>query len=184
MVRTRRVRFVGRLMKQKGLDVLLDALALLPADIALDVIGNGPDREALAARAAALGIAERVHWHGAVRQTALPPFYQRAAALVVPSVDEGLGLVAVEAQLCETPVVAFASGGLTDVVQDGRTGILVRERSAESMAAAIRSMFERDDRGAALGAAGRLTALANFAPESVARRYADVYRSVVGNGAT
>ena len=55
---------------------------------------------------------------------------------------------------------------------------------AESLAAAIRTMFERDDRGAALGAAGRLTALATFAPESVARRYADVYRSVVGNGAT
>ena len=184
MVRTRRVLFVGRLMKQKGLDVLLDALALLPADIGLDVIGDGPDREALVARAFALGIAERVQWHGAVRQTALPPFYQRAAALVVPSVDEGLGLVAVEAQLCETPVVAFASGGLTDVVQDGRTGILVLERTAESLAAAIRTMCERDDRGAALGAAGRLTALANFAPESVARRYADVYRSVVGNGAT
>ena len=182
--RTRRLLFVGRLMKQKGIDVLLDALALLPRDISLDVVGSGPDRDALGERAAALGIADRVQWHGAVPQSALPPFYQRAAALIVPSVEEGLGLVAVEAQLCEAPVIAFASGGLPDVVQDGRTGILVRERSAEALAAATRAVLQRDDHGAALGAAGRLTALAAFAPESVARRYADIYRSVVGNGAT
>ncbi|MBC7672822.1 MAG: hypothetical protein H7247_10425, partial [Polaromonas sp.] len=50
--------------------------------------------------------------------------------------------------------------------------------------ATIRSMLERDDLGAALGAAGRLHALATFAPESVARKYADVYRSVIGSGAT
>ena len=125
-----------------------------------------------------------MQWHGSVAQSALPRFYQCASALVVPSVDEGLGLVAVEAQLCETPVIAFASGGLPDVVQDGRTGVLVQERSAEALAAAVRGVLNRDDSGAALGAAGRLTALAAFAPESVARRYADIYRSVIGNGAT
>ena len=92
--------------------------------------------------------------------------------------------MAVEAQLCETPVVAFDSGGLPDVVQHDRTGILVKDRSAAALAAAIRALLERDDLGAALGAAGRLHALATFAPESVARKYADVYRSVIGSGAT
>lgn len=182
--RQRRLLFVGRLMPQKGLDLLLDALAQLPGDVGLDIVGDGPDRSALTTRADSLGLTNRVTFHSAVKQPALAVFYQRALALVVPSSEEGLGLVAVEAQLCETPVVAFDSGGLPDVVQHDRTGILVRERSAAALAAAIRSMLERDDLGAALGAAGRLHALATFAPESVARRYAEVYRSVIGSGAT
>ena len=182
--RQRRLLFVGRLMPQKGIDLLIEALAQLPDDIGLDIVGDGPDRSALAARAASLGLTDRVTFHGAVKQPALAVFYQRALALVVASAEEGLGLVAVEAQLCETPVVAFDSGGLPDVVQHDRTGILVRERSAAALAAAIRSMLEREDLGAELGAAGRLHALATFAPESVARTYANVYRSVIGSGAT
>jgi glycosyltransferase involved in cell wall biosynthesis len=181
--RTRRLLFVGRLMPQKGIELLINALALLPADVGLDVVGDGPDRAALERRAGERGAANRVQFHGAVKQFELPSFYQRAAALVVPSSEEGLGLVAVEAQLCETPVIAFDSGGLPDVVQHDRTGILVQERSADALASAIARVLDRDDRGAALGEAGRLHALATFAPESVARRYADIYRSVVGSSA-
>jgi glycosyltransferase involved in cell wall biosynthesis len=106
-------------------------------------------------------------------------FYRSAAALVVPSVGEGLGLVAVEAQLCETPVIAFDSGGLPDVVQHDRTGVLVNTVDAGALAAALVSLLSRDDRGASLGAAGRLHAIATFAPESVARRYADTYRLAI-----
>lgn len=182
--RTKNLLFVGRLMKQKGLDLLLDALAQLPAEVGLNVVGDGPDREALEARAESLGIADRITWHGSVPTTSMPAFYRRAAALVVPSSEEGLGLVAVEAQLCETPVVAFASGGLPDVIQDGRTGILVGERNAEALAAAVTSLFARADRGAVLGGAGRLHALATFTPQAVARKYAEIYRSVLERAAT
>lgn len=183
-LRTRRLLFVGRLMPQKGIDVLVSALALLPDDIGLDIVGDGHDRAALEARISQLGCGARVRFHGALKQFELAPFYQRAAALVIPSSEEGLGLVAVEAQLCETPVIAFNSGGLPDVVQHDRTGILVQDRSAEALASAIIAVMSRPDRGVALGEAGRLHALATFAPESVARRYADIYRSVVGSSAT
>jgi glycosyltransferase involved in cell wall biosynthesis len=124
---------------------------------------------------------ESVTWHGALPQPELAEFYRTAAALVVPSVGEGLGLVAVEAQLCETPVVAFESGGLPDIVQHDRTGILVRDVDAGALAAALVSLLEREDRGASLGAAARLHALATFAPESVARRYAEIYRSAIAS---
>ncbi|MEO8622195.1 MAG: glycosyltransferase [bacterium] len=184
VVRSRRLLFVGRLMPQKGIDLLIESLSRLPLDVGLDVVGDGPDRAALEARAHELGVQSRVIFHGAVKQFALTTFYQRAFALVVPSSEEGLGLVAVEAQLCETPVVAFDSGGLPDVVQHERTGLLVKERTAAALTAAVQTILERDDLGAALGAAGRLHALATFAPESVARRYADIYRTVVGHSAT
>jgi glycosyltransferase involved in cell wall biosynthesis len=177
-----RLLFVGRLNKQKGIELLLHTLSRIPdRSLHLDVVGDGEDRDELQTLANALGMADRVVWHGAVPHQQLAPFYRRATALVVPSVGEGLGLVAVEAQLCETPVVAFESGGLPDVVQHDRTGVLVKEIDAAALAAALISLLERDDRGAALGAAGRLHALATFAPESVARRYADVYRAAIAS---
>jgi len=174
--------FVGRLNKQKGMELLLHALSRIPdTSVGLDVVGDGEDRATLEELAGALGLTERVRWHGAVPQPRLADFYREAAALVVPSVDEGLGLVAVEAQLCETPVVAFDSGGLPDIVQHDRTGILVRDVDAGALAASLVSLLERDDRGASLGAAGRMHALATFAPESVARRYADIYRAAIAS---
>jgi len=177
-----RLLFVGRLNKQKGIEVLLHALSRIPdTSLALDVVGDGEDREALVNLAAALGIGDRVHWLGALPQPRLADFYRGAAALVVPSVGEGLGLVAVEAQLCETPVIAFDSGGLPDIIQHDRTGILVKDVDAAALAAAIVSLLERDDRGQSLGAASRMHALATFAPESVARRYADIYRSAIAS---
>jgi glycosyltransferase involved in cell wall biosynthesis len=182
--RQRRLLFVGRLTPQKGADILLNALAALPVDIGLDIVGDGPERGSLEKLAADVGVHARVKFHGAVKQFQLAPFYQQACALVVPSSEEGLGLVAVEAQLCETPVIAFDSGGLPDVVQHDRTGLLVKEQTPAALAAAVRDLLARDDHGAALGGAGRLHALATFAPESVARRYADVYRSVLGTSAT
>lgn len=175
-----RLLFVGRLNKQKGIEVLLHALSRIPdASIGLDVVGDGDDRAALEELARALGLGDRVRWCGAIPQPQLVDFYRSAAALVVPSIAEGLGLVAVEAQLCETPVVAFDSGGLPDIIQHDKTGILVPQVDAGALAAALISLLERDDRGASLGAAGRLRALATFAPESVARRYADIYRSAI-----
>lgn len=177
---TDRFLFVGRLNKQKGIELLLHALSRVPdRSVQLDVVGDGEDRDTLIDLARALDLGDRVRWHGALPQPRLADFYRAATALVVPSVSEGLGLVAVEAQLCETPVIAFESGGLPDVVQHDRTGILVQTIDAGALAAALASLLERDDRGASLGAAGRLHALATFAPESVARRYADVYRSAI-----
>jgi len=178
---TDRLLFVGRLNKQKGIELLLQAVSRVSRPIHLDVVGDGEDREKLQELAGALGIADRVRWHGALPQPRLADFYRGATALVVPSVEEGLGLVAVEAQLCETPVIAFDSGGLPDIVQHDRTGILVTSIDATALAAAITSLLDRPDRGAALGAAGRLHALATFAPESVAKRYTDVYNSAIAS---
>jgi glycosyltransferase involved in cell wall biosynthesis len=172
--------FVGRLTAQKGIPTLIEALAKMRNPARLDVVGDGPLADELKARVNSLGIADRVRWLGQLPQPSLTELYRRATALVVPSTDEGLGLVAVEAQLCETPVIAFDSGGLTDTVQHDRTGLLVPPGNVDALAASLDALLDRSDRGADLGRAGRIVALAGFAPESAARRYAGIYRSVIG----
>jgi len=175
-----RLLFVGRLNEQKGLDHLLHAMAAMKQQPRLDVVGDGPRRATFENLARELGVDSRIDWHGQVRQSALPSLYQRAAAIVVPSVDEGLGLVAVEALLCETPVVAFDSGGLPDVIQHEKTGLLVKAGDRAALASALDDLLGRDGRGSQLGRAGRLYALSAFAPESAARRYAEIYKQVLG----
>ncbi len=179
-----RLLFVGRLNKQKGLEHLLNALASMKAPASLDIVGDGPEREAMKQLAQQLGLGSRIRWHGQLSQSELPPLYQRAAAVVIPSVDEGLGLVAVEALLCETPVVAFDSGGLRDVIQHEKTGLLVKVGDRAALASALDDLIARDGRGSQLGRAGRLYALSAFAPESAARRYAEIYRRVIDANAS
>ena len=178
-----RLLFVGRLNAQKGIAHLIEALARVKSAATLDVVGDGPDRAALEARARELGVAGRITWHGVLPQTALPALYRAAAVLVVPSIEEGLGLVAVEAQLCATPVIAARSGGLPDVVRHEQTGLLVPPADPPALAAAIDDLLTQPGRAAELGAAGRMHALAAFAPESVARRYAMLYHSILDHAA-
>jgi glycosyltransferase involved in cell wall biosynthesis len=177
--------FVGRLNDQKGADHLVRALAAMKTPAAsLDIVGDGPNRESLQQLAQQLGVSSRIRWHGQLSQSELPLLYQRAAAVVIPSVDEGLGLVAVEALLCETPVVAFDSGGLRDVIQHEKTGLLVKPGDSAALANALDDLLAREGRGSGLGRAGRLYALSAFAPESAARRYAEIYRQVLGANAS
>jgi len=179
-----RLLFVGRLMPQKGVEHLLHALAAMKTQASLDIVGDGPSRGVLEGLSRELGIATRVRWHGQLSQSELPRLYQSAAALVVPSAEEGLGLVAVEALLCETPVVAFDSGGLRDVIQHDRTGLLVPPGDRAALARTLDDLLSRDGRGSDLGKAGRIYALSAFAPESAARRYAEIYRQVIGANAS
>jgi glycosyltransferase involved in cell wall biosynthesis len=176
-----RLLFVGRLNAQKGIETLLRGFALLRQSAALDIVGGGDREDALRRMASSLGIADRVTWHGPVPQQELAPLYRRAGVLVVPSREEGLGLVAVEGQLCETPVVAFDSGGLRDIVQDQRTGVLVADQTAEALASALNTVMAAPDYAQRLGRAGRESALATFAPEAVARRYSVIYRDALGS---
>lgn len=172
--------FVGRLTGQKGLEHLLHALSAMKLHASLDIVGDGSDRSRLQKLAQELGVASRIRWHGQLPQPALAALYRRSTAVVVPSTDEGLGLVAVEALLCETPVVAFDSGGLRDIIQHEKTGLLVPPGNRAALARALDDLLSRDGRGADLGRAGRLYALSAFAPESSARRYAGIYRQVLG----
>ena len=170
--------FVGRLDRQKGAEVAVAALALLDgpaAGLALRVVGTGPEEAALRRLAGELGVAGRVRWDGQLPQAELADRYRRAAALVVPGRDEGLGLVAVEGQLSGAPVVAAASGGLLDVVADGRTGRTFPPGRPDALARALQAVLADPAATARMTATAREQAAARFGAAAAARAYAAVY---------
>jgi len=175
--------FVGRLDRQKGLDVALRALAALRGDAAaglpLRVVGSGPDEAALRDLAAELDVAARIRWESALPLETLADRYRHATALLVPGANEGLGLVAAEAQLCGTPVIAAASGGLLDVVEDGTTGRTFPPGDTAALAHAIEELVVHPSTAATLAATGRQRAAARFSTRSAASAYAEVYAEVM-----
>ena len=170
--------FVGRLDRQKDAEVALAALAGLDGPAAampLRVVGTGPEERRLRRLAAELGVAGRVRWDGQLPQAALAERYRRAAVLVVPGQDEGLGLVAVEGQLSGAPVVAAASGGLLDVVADGLTGRTFPPGRPEALARTVEAVLADRDGTARMAAAARERAAARFGTAAAARAYAAIY---------
>jgi glycosyltransferase involved in cell wall biosynthesis len=175
--------FVGRLDRQKGAEVAMCALTRLrgpAADLPLRVVGSGPEAAALRRLAGELGVAGRVRWEGQLPQAELADRYRRAAALVVPGRDEGLGLVAVEGQLSGAPVVAAASGGLLDVVTDGRTGRTFPPGQPDALARAVEAVLADPPGTARMAAEARARAAARFGPAGAAKAYAAVYAEALG----
>ena len=173
--------FAGRLNEQKGLGHLLRAFASMHRTAMLDVVGEGTLASDLRLLASQLGISDRVVWHGQLKQPELVRKYQAATAVVVPSVDEGLGLVAAEALLCETPVIAFRSGGLTDVIEHEHTGLLVTPGQTSELASALDAILESPGKSAAMARNGREVAMSRFSPETAATAYERIYREAVGS---
>jgi glycosyltransferase involved in cell wall biosynthesis len=175
--------FVGRLNEQKGIADAIRAVAASSSDVTLDVVGDSPERDTYVRLAQSLGVAERIHFLGHLPHDHLSALYQRATALLVPSVGEGLGLTAVEAMLCETPVIAYDSGGLPDIVRPGHTGLLVPPGDIPALASAMARVVGQPDEARQLGQAGRLFALSTFSPDAAARRYAALYERIVAHHA-
>lgn len=169
--------FVGKLTEQKGLHFLLDALARCRTRPTLEVVGAGRvDDRALRGQAESLGISDRITWTPLLPQAELARRYREVRALVIPAIEEGLGLTAVEAALSATPVIAFASGGVVDAVVDGETGILVPARDIDRLAVAIDRLVTDAAEAARMGGAGRRFALGRFSAGAVATTYAELYR--------
>jgi len=141
-----RLCFVGRLSAQKGLPVLVDAIAQIaprfPA-LRVTIVGDGPLRAALEARAAASGITPHVDFVGAASNDAVRGHITDARALVVPSFAEGLPVVIMEALALRRPVIATAIAGIPELVDTG-CGWLVPAGSAEALAAAMAEALDAD----------------------------------------
>ena len=146
------VLFVGRLSREKGADVLLDALRGLPG-LRVVIAGDGPLREELAAQARS--IPASIEFRGRVPRKDLPALYTRAALQVVPSRSEPQGVVVLEALASGTPVVGSAVGGIPEMIDESRNGWLVEPKRPDRLRAAIHSALENRDRLDEMRAAAR-----------------------------
>jgi starch synthase len=186
--------FVGRITRQKGIDLLLDAAPLLDPAAQLVLAAAAPDTPEMGAE-----VARRIHQLQGMRtgviwvEEALPDPHKvqllsHARAFVCPSVYEPFGLVNLEAMACGAPVVASAVGGIPEVVVDGETGWLVpydpedRDGFAAALAARIDRLVADRDLAARFGEAGRARVLEHFGWDAVARRTVDLYDRVLRTG--
>jgi starch synthase len=183
--------FVGRITRQKGVMHLLAAAEQLPPEAGLVLCAGAPDtpgeRQQVADAVAQLQARRSgVVWIEAMLpREQLVPLITGATVFVVPSVYEPLGIVNLEAAACGTAVVASAVGGIPEVVDDGRTGLLVpydpeAVAAFESgLAARITELLADPERAAAMGAAGRERVLAEFGWPAIAQQTVEVYSKVL-----
>ena len=180
-VREPYVLFVGRITDQKGIFHLLEASSKLPAGVQVVLCASAPDTPEIEARLRRiLPEHPNVLWiDEMVPVSEVVQLYSHAAVFACPSVYEPFGLINLEAMACETPVVASAVGGILEVVEDGKTGLLVEPGRSEALAAAICSVLADPARSRAMGRAGRLRVEAQFSWASVAERTRDVYAAAI-----
>ena len=147
---------VARLVDaQKRISDVIDALALLPAEWGLDVVGRGPDETALREHAARAGVADRVAFHGWVgSREELRERYRGCGVFVLPSTWEAVTLALLEAMACAAPPVVTPLPAFRDVIEDGVNGALVPPMDPRRLAAAV---LETHARGREIGAAARRT---------------------------
>ena len=175
------VGYIGRLVPEKGVIDLVEAVARAPS-VRLRLIGDGALRPAIETQIARLGIAERVELRPAVPSTRVPDELRRLDALVLPSRTtrtwkEQFGRILVEAMSCAVPVVGSSSAAIPDVIGDA--GIIYPEGDITALADALRRLADdpalRDD----LGRRGRERVLAHFTQAAIARQYHHAYRSML-----
>jgi glycosyltransferase involved in cell wall biosynthesis len=166
---------LGRLDRQKGYDVLVRALPLLPGVTAV-LVGDGAERPELERLAGKLGVSDRLRITGWLEDgRALLPSFD---VFVLPSLYEGLPLVVLEAMLAGLPVVASDVGSVRDAVSEGVTGLLVPAGDVPRLAAAVQRALDPEF-GPRLGQAGRARALERFTVESMVRAYEMLYDDVL-----
>ncbi|HZO97881.1 MAG TPA: glycosyltransferase [Gaiellaceae bacterium] len=168
---------VGRLIPIKGHVVLLRAFRRVldeRPDARLDIAGRGPLEHGLRDLARSLGLADAVRFLGHV--TPIQSAVERSFAVVVPSLGEGFGMVALEAMERARPVIAASIGGLEDLVAEHETGLLVPPGKAEPLAEAMLELASDRALAAAMGGAARRRALERFPEGRCTDRTEEVYR--------
>jgi alpha-maltose-1-phosphate synthase len=192
------VTFVGRITRQKGIDLLLDAAERFDPDVQVVLLPSAPDTPELGEemRARAASLAERrpgVLWlEQVLPRPELIQVLSNSAVSICPSVYEPFGLVNVEAMACGTAVVATDVGGIPEIVVDGETGTLVHLELAGGqpadpvgfvgdLAEAVNRLVADPGTAERMGAVGRKRAVEEFSWPAIAQRTAELYRSLTGS---
>jgi glycosyltransferase involved in cell wall biosynthesis len=171
---------IARLVKNKGIDTVLQALRILDEraiPYRYIIGGDGPERKYLEGLAEELGMKNRVHFLGYIKDEAKWSLLRSADLFVMPSRvsrnshHEGFGLAFLEAAACGIPAVGSRAGGIPEAVLHGETGLLVPQESPKSLAEALMFFYENPDTRQAMGKAGMKRAISQFSPKAIADHF-------------
>ena len=177
------VLFVGRLIPRKGLPFLVEAAKHIVkerSETAFVVVGNGPLKNHLISYLEKINLSGSFVFLGDVNEGMLAALYNCADVFVFPSIQEGLGIVLLEAQATAKPVVAFDVGGVHEAMLDKETGLLVKPDSRELADVILRLLSDRSLRER-MGRKGRVFVSSNFSWDVCAQRMLQVYREALGD---
>ena len=175
--------YVGRLHQVKGVDILLKAWAKIqhsmPQTI-LRLVGDGPEMEALKSLAQELGITRFVEFNGVVSRERLAPLYRNAELVIMPSRSEGFPLTLLEAGACGALSLAARVGGVSEVIEDGRTGFLVEPESIDALSSAIEEIMRLSaEETARIKLAARARVEERFSEEQIVSEYLELFTSIL-----
>jgi glycosyltransferase involved in cell wall biosynthesis len=173
------VLYAGRLVPEKDLDTLLDAIHLLGGDVSLILVGEGPERAELENKTRVLGLARQVTFLGARRAEEMPNLFARTDVLVLPSRHshvwkEQFGRVLLEAMACKIPVVGSDSGAIPEII--GTAGLVFREGDAQGLTTCLMRLRDSKELCKELAERGYLRVHTSYSQKVVARKTAEFYR--------
>lgn len=161
---------IARLSPEKGVDILIEAMAAAPKDVTLEIVGDGPEKRSLEIMVRKLRLNDRVTFMP--YESNVAKVYERIDALVLPSRDnDPFGLVAAEAMLCGLPVIVTDACGIADYLEDGKDALIAKAASPASLTEAIKKLQSSSSK---LAASGRSTALEKFSMKTMVEKYENV----------
>jgi glycogen(starch) synthase len=170
---------IGRLVHEKGFDVLLDAIPAVAdrfPDLSVRLIGDGPERFSLEQRTIGLGLKERIEFLGSIPNDDIPRHINGATLVVIPSrYQEAFGIVALEAGWMTRPVVATCVGGLAEIVVNEETGLLVEMENSWALAEAIIRLLSQPEKAEQMGRAARSRIAQEFSLTNYVQAYDNLY---------
>lgn len=174
---------VGRLQREKGFDLAIEAVSSVRAagiQVVLDIVGQGEERGALRELAVAAGVSDEVRLLGRVDHLQTRSMIARSTLLLAPSrTREGFGLVVAEAAMAGVPAIVTHVGGLPETVGHGETGLVIPVDSSKHLGDAIKALLEDPARRIAFSSRARHRALALYGLPQCAQRYVQLYQAIL-----
>ena len=173
---------VGNLIPSKGQELVLRALHRIAPDfpqMQCRIIGEGPDRARLEALARELGVAHRVNFLGRKSRAEVADAMRRCSVFVLPSSNEGLGCVYLEAMSCAKPVIACRGQGIDEIIEHGKNGWLISAGDLDELAQALLTLLRSPDLASRIGSVARATVLNGLTLSAQAQRLAAIYRQAL-----
>ncbi len=190
-IRSHYLLYVGRLTEKKGVCYLVDAMGLIEqffTDVKLLIVGNGELEEVLKQQVDTLKLCDQVRFVGSLKNNDLPEYYATADVFISPSIvtqsgdTEGFGLTFVEAAMSGCLVIGSRTGGIGDIIQDNKTGLLVPEKDAKALAEKIIYALGHKEEMETIKKSGRKRCIEKYDWDYISKEYEFLFKQCVNTG--